>query len=622
MKKPLVLFLTLSLALTACGTTMTESTASATTDTTVQTAPVTASEPLSVFYTDEDQTPPAIDSAVKINLAGDVVTVEGNGANVNGSTIAITTPGVYAISGALDNGQILVDSAEEGTVNLILNGATISNSSTSPIFISAADKTIITLADGTQNTVTDGATYVFASAEADEPNAAIFSKDDLVINGAGALTVNANYNNGIASKDCLRIVSGTITVNAVNDGVRGRNYISVKDASLTVNAGGDGLQSNNDEDAAKGYVLIEGGALNITAGMDGIQAETQLTINAGALNLATGGGSAVNYEFEESAKGLKAGVGVTIAGGSIMIDSADDAVHSNGSVNINGGDLQIASGDDGIHADVSLTVNNGNINILKSYEGLESVLLTINGGTIRLNASDDGVNGAGGVDGSSVNGRPGQNGFGGGAAQLIINGGYLYLDTGGDGLDVNGSISMAAGTVIVNGPVENMNGAVDYDAGFNVTGGYLLAVGSSGMAMAPDTASTQYVILYNFDAMQTAGALVHIQSSTGEDLLTFAPTKPFQSVVVSSPQITNGETYAIFTGGASTGSAVDGLYSGGAYSGGTQIASLTVSSVVTIAGAAGRGFGPGGEGIPPGGGGGMPPGGGGGMPPGSGAPPP
>lgn len=600
MKKLLILILTLSLALTACGTESITTEATTTTESTPQTAPVTASEPLSVSYTDEDQTPPSIDSAVKINLAGDVITVEGSGASVDGSTVTITAPGAYAISGTLDNGQILVDSAEEGTVNLILNGATISNSSTSPIFISSADKTIITLADGTQNTVTDGATYIFTSAEVDEPNAVIFSKDDLVINGTGALTVNANYNNGIASKDYLRIVSGTITVNAVNDGIKGRNYISVKGASITVNAGGDGLQSNNDEDTTKGYILIEGGTLNITAGMDGIQAETQLTINAGTFNLVTGGGSTINYEFEESAKGLKAGVDVTIAGGTIVIDSADDAVHSNGSVNVNGGDLQITSGDDGIHADVSLTVNNGNINILKSYEGLESVLLTINGGTIHLNASDDGVNGAGGVDGSSTNGRPGQNGFGGGTAQLIINGGYLYLDAGGDGLDVNGALSMTAGTVIVSGPVENMNGPLDYDAGFSMTGGYLLAVGSSGMAMAPDATSTQYAILYNFDAMQAAGTLVHIQSSTGEDLLTFAPTKSFQSVVISSPQIVNGETYTVFTGGTSTGTAVDGLYSGGAYSGGTQIASLTVSSIITTVGAAG-GFGPGG-GMPPGGG--------------------
>lgn len=262
--------------------------------------------------------------------------MEGSGATVNGSTVTITEPGAYAISGTLNNGQILVDSSAEETVNLILNGATISNASTSPIFISSADKTIITLADGTQNVITDGATYVFTGAEVDEPNAALFSNDDLVINGSGSLTVNANYNNGIASKDYLRIVSGNITVNAVNDGIKGRNYIAVKDATITVNAGGDGLQSNNDEDATKGYILIEGGTFNIIAGLDGIQAETQLTVNGGTLNLVTGGGNTVNYESEESAKGLKAGVSLTIAGGTITIDSADDAVHSNGSVTVSG----------------------------------------------------------------------------------------------------------------------------------------------------------------------------------------------------------------------------------------------------------------------------------------------
>jgi len=613
MKKIFVLLLTLSLILSACGTAATSESTTTTTDA-AQTAPVVASEPLTVSYADEDQTPASAESAVKITLAGDSISVDGSGATANGSNVTITTPGVYAISGTLNNGQILVESATEGTVNLILNGANISNSSTSPIFISSADKTIVTLADGTQNTLTDGAAYTFTGADVDEPNATLFSKDDLVINGNGALTVNANYNNGIASKDYLRIISGTITVNAINDGIKGRNYIAVKDASITVNAGGDGLQSNNDEDAEKGYILIEGGTFNITAGMDGIQAETRLTVNAGAFNISTAGGSSVNYAMEESAKGLKAGVDVTIADGTINIDSADDAIHSNGSVTINGGELQISSGDDGVHADVALTINNGNINILKSYEGLESVLLTINGGTIHLNASDDGVNGAGGVDGSSVNGRPGQNGFGGGTAQLIINGGYLYLDVAGDGLDVNGSISMTAGTVIVNGPVENMNGAVDYDAGFNMTGGYLLAVGSSGMAMAPDTTSTQYSIMYNFDTMQAAGTLIHIQTESGEDLLTFAPSKSFQSITLSSPQIANGATYTVFTGGSSSGNAVDGLYSGGTYSGGTQIASFTIASIVTTAGAA-SGFGPGGG---PGGGG-MPPGGGA---PGGGAPPP
>lgn len=606
MKKLIILFLTLSLALTACGTTTVESTTSATTtDTTAQATPVAASEPLAVSYADEDETPALAETAVKIILAGDSITVEGSGATVNGSTVTITAPGVYSLTGTLNNGQIVVDTDQEGTVNLILGGVNITNSTTSPIFISSADKTILTLAESSQNVVTDGATYVFTSAEVDEPNAAIFSKDDLVINGSGSLTVNANYNNGIDSKDYLRIVSGNITVNAVNDGIKGRNYIAVKDATITVNAGGDGLQSNNDEDATKGYILIEGGAFNITSGLDGIQAETQLTVNGGVLNLVTGGGNTINYESEESAKGLKAGVIVTIAGGTIIIDSADDAVHANGSITISGGDLQITSGDDGIHADVAITVNDGNVNIIKAYEGIESVLITINGGNIHLNTEDDGINGSGGVDGSSVNGRPGQNQFAAGNAQVFLNGGYLVVNAQGDGLDSNGTMAMSGGTVIVNGPTNNGNGSLDFGI-FDITGGYLITAGSSGMAQSPSASSTQYAVMYNFDTMQAAGTLVHIETENGEEVLTFAPAKEFQSVVVSLPELVNGSTYLVFLGGSTTGTPIDGLYSDGSYTPGSQLANFTISSVVTTLGAAG-GFGPGG-GMPPGGGG-MPPGG-------------
>lgn len=606
MKKLIILFLTLSLTLAACGTTAVESTTSATTTTdAAQASPVVASEPLAVSYADEDEAPASAETAIQIMLAGDSITVEGSGAAVNGSTVTITTPGVYNLTGTLNDGQIVVDTDQEGTVNLILSGVNITNSSTSPIFISSADKTILTLAEGSQNFVTDGATYVFTNAEVDEPNAAIFSKDDLVINGSGSLTVNANYNNGIASKDYLRIVSGNITVNAVNDGIKGRNYIAVKDATITVNAGGDGLQSNNDEDATKGYILIEGGAFNITSGIDGIQAETQLTVNGGVLNLVTGGGNTVNYESEESAKGLKAGVSVTIAGGTINIDSADDAVHSNGSVMVSGGDLQITSGDDGIHADVAITINDGNVNIIKAYEGIESVLITINGGNIHLNTEDDGINGSGGADGSSVNGQPGQNQFEAGNAQVFLNGGYLYVNAQGDGLDSNGTMAMSGGTVIVNGPTNNGNGSLDFSS-FDISGGYLITAGSSGMAQSPSTSSTQYSVMYNFDMMQSAGTLVHIETENGEEVLTFAPAKEFQSVVVSSPELVNGSTYVVYLGGSSTGTPIDGLYSDGSYTAGSQVASFTISSMLTTLGAAG-GFGPGG-GMPPGGGG-MPPGG-------------
>lgn len=603
MKKLIALFLqiTLIFALAACsvasaqttdmGTTSESSVASEAVAVSVDTAPLT------VNYSDEDLNPEADSTATSnIKLNGDSITADGTGAIVNGSTVTITANGTYNISGTLNNGQILVNAPDDATVILLLNGVNITNSNSAPIYAMNADKVVITLADGTENAVTDGTSYVYADATSNDPNAAVFSNDDLTINGNGSLMVNANFNNGIGTDDDLKIMSGVITVNAVKDGIKGKNYIAVKDATITVNAGGDGLQSDNTEDATKGYVLIEGGTLNITSGTDGIQAETRLTFNAGNINIVSGGGSSINGQLAESAKGLKAGVDVTLAGGTINIDSADDAVHSNSNVTINDGDITVASGDDGVHADAALTINNGNLTIVKAYEGLESETITINGGTTKLATQDDGINGSGGADGSSVGMGFGQDQFASSNAHVYIHGGYLYVDANGDGLDSNGSIDMTAGTVIVNGPTNNGNGAIDYNGTFNLTGGFLVAVGSSGMAETPSTSSTQYSVLYNFDAQQAAGTLVHIQAEDGTEVLTFAPSKTYQSVVVSSPALANSTTYIVYVGGSSTGTVDDGLYSGGSYANGSQIASFTSSGMVTMAGAAGMGPGGGGPG--------------------------
>jgi hypothetical protein len=319
----------------------------------------------------------------------------------------------------------------------------------------------------------------------------------------------------------------------------------------------------------------------------------------------------------ESAKGLKAGGDMLITAGTFNINSADDSIHSNTAITIDGGNISMTSGDDGMHADAALTINGGEINLTQSYEGIESAVITINGGTIHVLASDDGLNAGGGADGSSMGGRPGQNQFAAtGNYYVYINGGYLYVDANGDGLDTNGSFAMTDGVVIVNGPTNDGNGALDYLGTFNVTGGFLLAAGSSGMAQAPSNTSTVYSVLYNFDAVQAAGTLLHIQAQGGQDILTFLPTKAYQSVLLAAPALQNGQTYLVYTGGSSSGAAVDGLYSGGVYSPGTQVASFTISSMVTSNGAMG-GFGPGGGGMPGGG-----PSGGPGAPGGPGNPPP
>jgi hypothetical protein len=537
-----------------------------------------------------------------IKLNGTSAGLTGAGAEIGGSKITITATGVYVISGKLDNGQIIVDVKDKGIVRLVLNSMEINCADNSPIYVKNAQKTIISLQAGTQNTVTDGTSY----AKDEESDSAIFSKDNLTINGTGTLIVNANYNNGIASKDDLKITGGNINITSKDDGLVGRDAVLVKEGSITVKAGGDGIKSTNDTDSKKGFVSIEGGTFNLTTGTDGLQAKTSMLITGGNFNISTGGGSvngstknnddmrgpwgkwdnnaaAESSETEtQSAKGLKAASDITISGGTFKIDSSDDSIHSNNSISISGGDISIASGDDGIHADASIEIKDGKINITKSYEGIESMVITVSGGEIHVTASDDGINVNGGKDGSSTNGRRGQNKFAVSEnSKLNINGGYISVDSSGDGLDSNGSVYITDGKIVISGPTDSGNGALDYNGEFIMSGGFLIAAGSAGMAESPSEQSTQSSVNMFFTSTQKAGTLVHLKDGKGNTVATFAPKKAYQSVVICSPLLKKNETYTLYTGGTATGSVSDGLYTDGSYQGGTKVVDFTITDQVT-----------------------------------------
>lgn len=544
------------------------------------------------------------DDVNEIVLSDAGIVIRGDGAVADGNMVAILAAGTYRFRGALADGQIFVNSHEEGLVRLILDGVSLRCSSSAPIFIKNADKAILVLAEDANNYVADESVRTIGDSEEDDPNAAIFSRENLTICGAGTLTVDANHADGIVSKDGLIIADGTILVTAADDGIRGKDYLVIEYANVTVTAVGDGLKANNDTDAAAGYVLIEGGAVNVTTGGDAIVAQTDALIAGGEITLTSGGGSAKAVSSDVSAKGIKAGTSLVIDGGTLTIDSSDDALHSSASLAINGGTFVITTGDDAIHADAALGINGGDISIAKSYEGMESAsAIVLNGGDISIVSSDDGLNIAGGMDGSGWGGGPpgmpggGPGGGQGGASSstsssgcLYIHGGYLLVQAVGDGIDINGSVVMTGGTFLINGPTANDNGALDYDSSFQITGGFLVAAGSSGMAQAPGTTSTQYSILANLPSTCQAGALFHIQARDGTDVLTFAPTVRYQSVAFSSPKLQKGTTYDVYYGGSSTGTPMDGLYEGGVYTAGTKYASFTISSVTTnVAGGGGSG---------------------------------
>lgn len=508
-------------------------------------------------------------TATTIALSGTSATITGSGASVNGSTVTINAAGTYRLSGTMTDGQVFVSTSDTGLVRLVLDGASITRTTDVPLFISKAKRAAIVLASGSTNTLQDGTSYPSGA----EQNAPLYSKVDLSIGGEGALTITGKVKHGIHSKDGLVIRSGRITVNAQEDGIRGKDYLVVRGGTLDVTAGGDALKSTEDGDAALGYVLLAGGTFTLTAGNDAVQAETDLLMTGGTLTAVTHGGSSVTIPDTLSAKGLKAGVILVADGGTVTLNTADDGLHSNANLVVNGGAFNISTGDDGVHADSAVTINGGTIDVTKSYEGIEAGTadMTFNGGRVRVVSSDDGINLAG--NGDTAPGRPAGN------YTIRITGGRITSIAGGDGFDSNANVAMSGGCLIVAGPTANNNAPIDYDGTFSMTGGFLVATGSSGMAQAPGTTSTQRSVQFTFNTTRSAGSIVHLQSSGDQAILDIAPIKAYQSLVISSPLLTAGNGYRLYTGGSESGTAVDGLYTDGKYTPGTLVQTFNVTAV-------------------------------------------
>ena len=532
-------------------------------------------------------------AAAKITFTDTSAESSTGSAEVSGTTVTIKAEGTYIVSGSCKDGKIVIDADENAKVQVVFKGIDLSSSG-SPFVVKSADKVFITLADGTENAVSDSGSYSETVGETNV-DAAIFSKEGISINGSGKLTVNGNYKHGIISKDDLVLAGGTVSVKSASTGVEGKDSLKIKDTDLTVEAGSDAIRSTNTEDTAtKGFVYIQSGKLTLKSENDAVQASSLLRVDGGELNITTGGGSDSGKTHTEenfmrggrmnmfssnsdstdtdSAKGLKAADAIKINGGTIDINSSDDALHSNNSLSVDGGELRISSGDDGLHSDTTLTVNSGTIDITKSYEGIESGEITVNDGKISVKSSDDGFNAAGGNNGTERQGM-----FDSDSSKVLtINGGYVYVDADGDGLDSNGVLKICGGTILVNGPSNDGNGALDSGSSCEVTGGTIIAIGSSGMAESL-TANGQCSIMTDIDS-QAADTSVALTDSEGNVLASINSTKQFNNVVVSTPSIRKGESYKIIVGGTVDGADSNGFVDSGKISGGSAAAEITMDS--------------------------------------------
>jgi len=562
--------------------------------------------------------------STSVRFDGGSADIDGQGAAADGGTVTVSQAGTYIFSGNTDNGRIIVDAGKDSEVKLVFDGVSVSCTDNAPVLVKSADKAFIILEDGSENTVSDGESY--SLEEGENTDGAIFSKADLNISGGGSLNVNASFKHGIVSKDDLIVTGGKIAVTSASTALEGKDSVKISGGEFIVSAGTNGIRSTNTEDETKGFISITGGSFDITSGGDGIDAETQLSIEDGEFEITTGGGSAnasmrsdgtpggdwhrdmkggmmdpgrlpdgapgsdmapaadntgdliientANMQDTSSggtsSKALKAGKSISISGGVINIDSADDSVHSNGDISISGGTLTAGSGDDGIHSGGDLTISGGSVEITKSYEGMEGLTVTISGGTHSVTASDDGINSAGGSDTGSED-RMGRDMF---TAQegvfLRITGGELKINSGGDGLDSNGDLYMEGGTVYVSGPENSGNGALDYNGTAEVTGGIIVASGAVGMEECFGDSSEQCAVLHDFSSAIAGGTEFTVSDSEGNVILSFTNEKTWQGVVFSFPELKQGETYTV--------------------SAGTQSEQITINSVIT-SNSPGGGFG-------------------------------
>ncbi|MBS5732736.1 MAG: carbohydrate-binding domain-containing protein [[Eubacterium] siraeum] len=480
-----------------------------------------------------------------ITLSDSTASCSDSSVTVADGSVTITKAGTYKLSGTF-TGQIIVNAGDSDKVQLVLDNASITKEGSAALYIINADKVFITTVKGTENTLSS--TGEFASSDdATNVDGAIFSKSDITFNGSGTLNVKCESKHGIVTKDDLKITGGTYNITSASQGLSGKDSVRIAGGNITVTSGTDGIHSENTDDTEKGYVYISGGTLNITSGKDCIDASGTVDIKDGAFTFKAGGGSSekTTGDSTESYKGIKA----------------------DGVLTISGGTLGISTGDDGIHSGNNTVVSGGEINIAKCYEGLEGQTVTVSGGKVTLTSSDDGINAAGG-DNQGVGGGFGPDSFSADSeAKITITGGEIHVNASGDGLDSNGDIEISGGTVYVYGPTSNGNGSLDYENNAVITGGTVIMAGSSGMAMNFGSESTQGSILAS-TGNASAGTVVKLTDSSGNVIAEFTPTVSFQTVVISTPDITSDGTYTLTVGDSTQEITMSGYIYGSGMGGG------------------------------------------------------
>ena len=491
--------------------------------------------------------------AVKITLSGKTATCDSSNVQIDDGVVTIKAAGVYVLSGTLTDETIVVDVGDDDKVQLVLDGVSITAADYAAIYAKNADKVFVTLAEGTENSLTVSGDYV--QTDDNNVDAVIFAKCDLTLNGNGNLTVKDTTGHGIVSKDDLVVTGGTYMIDSQDHCLNGKDSVRIADGTFTLTCDEDGIHAGND-DQQDGYIYIEGGDIDISVGDDAMHAEGLLIITGGDIDISK------SYEGIEGYK-------ILVTGGDIDVAASDDGFNAAGGSSGNSGDNKGGSfdgtGDNkgGFGGGMDGNTPPARPDSNRQSSGTDSDSTDTN--TPPARPDDNGQS-------SGTPGGPGMGGVGMDAdydAYILITGGTININADGDGIDSNGYLGIAGGNVYVLGPSNNGNGALDYGIYAAITSGEMVAVGGSGMAQRFGDKSTQCSALVNFDEWIDSGETITLTDSNGNKLLTYKADKKFNSVLISTSDMKQGETYTLTAGGqTSTFAMEDVTYSEG--SGGMQ----------------------------------------------------
>ena len=502
-------------------------------------------------------------SETAIDLSNPTAT---DGVTVEDGTLTITKAGTYKLSGEYQ-GQIKVETADSDAVRLVLDNANITNSSGAALNVVNADEVILYSASGTTNTISDGADYTATGEE--DPDAVVYSKADLTIAGEGTLKVNGNHEDGIHTSDGLVIASGTLEVNAANTGIKGKDYVDILGGTINVTAQQDGIKSTNDTDEGQGWTRLSNGTVTVNAGDDGFKASRVVEISGGSLTV------------EQSDEGIEAQY-INVSGGDVNVTSADDGM--NASLKTSDSESTDSSANTSDTADQQQNnqqqgslpggQQNGTSNQQQQGTGQPPAMP---GGNAQDGTSQNGTTGTG-QQGMGQPPQGGMPGGGGGTFEVIdaainVSGGHVTVNAEGDGIDSNGVTTLSGGTLIVNGPSQGGNAALDTNGDLLLNGATVLSGSTADMFEAPSTNSTSgYLKLTNSSGFEQ-GSTVQVADSSGKVVANYKVTKSnVQLVLVSSSSIVKGQSYTAYT----TTSAVDSNAASLA-SGATELGSFTAS---------------------------------------------